>query len=92
MRSAGVFTCNFMLGFEVSCTKYCYRLAKFRNKNSVSNFNFRLNRFPFLTTDSLQLPNTLSRDWRNKNVSLSMLSIITHNLTVYVDCQRGRAV
>ena len=35
------------LEFEVSCTKYCYRLAKFRNKNSVSIFNFRLNRFPF---------------------------------------------
>ena len=40
--------------------KMCYRLAKFRNKTLVSNFNFQLNRFPFvycqLTTDNLHLP------------------------------------
>ena len=40
--------------------KMCYRLARFRNKDLVSNFNFQLNRFPFLncqlTTDNLHLP------------------------------------
>ena len=69
-----------MLGFKVSCTQYCYRLAKFRNKNSVSNFNVNKE----LTVDNCQ--NTLSRDWRSKDVSLRMVSIILPNLTVLADC------
>ena len=83
------------LGFDVSCTKYCCRLANFRNKNLVSNFNFRPVRFKFrncqLTTNTCRNNIPFRGRFCFKHVEYNIIIICLISLTVSV-VKRSKAL